>query len=175
MINSKRKGNKFERTVAKWMSDWTGYKFGRTPYSGANHQSRDLASDVMCTDERHAHRCKISVECKCYKDIKFEHILLGTKGSEVEKFWNQATNDALRSAKVPILIMRYNSMPSNEFFMAVGEDLAKEFIPFVKDTRYMVFNIGNELNLYIFMASAVLNKVSYKRVHKLAKTIVKNR
>lgn len=175
MVNSKRKGNKFERTVAKWMSDWTGYKFGRTPYSGANHQSRDLASDVMCTDERHAHRCKISVECKCYKDIKFEHILLGTKGSEVEKFWNQATNDALRSAKVPILIMRYNSMPSNEFFMAVGEDLAKEFIPFVKDTRYMVFNIGNKLNLYIFMASAVLNKVSYKRVHKLAKTIVKNR
>ena len=175
MVNSKRKGNKFERTVAKWMSDWTGYKFGRTPYSGANHQSRDLASDVMCTDERHAHRCKISVECKCYKDIKFEHILLGTKGSEVEKFWNQATNDAIRSAKVPILIMRYNSMPSNEFFMAVGEDLAKEFIPFVKDTRYMVFNIGKELNLYIFMASAVLNKVSYKRVHKLAKTIVKNR
>lgn len=175
MVNSKRKGNKFERTVAKWMSDWTGYKFGRTPYSGANHQSRDLASDVMCTDERHAHRCKISVECKCYKDIKFEHILLGTKGSEVEKFWNQATNDAIRSAKVPILIMRYNSMPSNEFFMAVGEDLAKEFIPFVKDTRYMVFNIGNELNLYIFMASSVLNKVSYKRVHKLAKTIVKNR
>ena len=67
MANSKKKGNRFELKVSKWFTEWTSFKFGRTPYSGANHQSRDLSSDIMCQDERHAHRCKISVECKNYK------------------------------------------------------------------------------------------------------------
>ena len=114
MANSKRKGNKFELKVSKWFTKWTSYKFGRTPYSGANHQSRDLASDIMCQDERHAHRCKISVECKNYKEIKFEHLLLGNKGCDILKFWEQASKDAKRANKVPILCMRYNSMPSEE-------------------------------------------------------------
>lgn len=174
MVNSKRKGSKFERDVAKWMSQWTGFEFGRTPYSGANHKSRDLSSDVMCTDERHAHRCKVSIECKCYKDIKFEHVLLGNKGSDIEKFWKQACDDALRAAKVPILIMRYNSMPKSEFFMAVGKELADYIMGKVVNDRYMVLNInGNKI--FIFMATSIIDKVSYKAVHKIAKTVVKNR
>lgn len=66
-MNSKKKGSRFELKVSKWFTEWTSFKFGRTPYSGANHQSRDLSSDIMCQDERHAHRCKISVECKTTK------------------------------------------------------------------------------------------------------------
>ena len=112
MANSKKKGSRFELRVSKWFTQWTSFKFGRTPYSGANHQSRDLSSDIMCQDERHAHRCKISVECKNYKEIKFEHILLGNKGCDILKFWEQASKDAKRANKVPILCMRYNSMPS---------------------------------------------------------------
>ena len=30
-INSRTKGNKFERDVAKWFQKWTGYEFGRVP------------------------------------------------------------------------------------------------------------------------------------------------
>ena len=106
-MNSKRKGNRFELAVSKWLTLWSGYKFQRTPYSGANHFNRELASDIMCADPKHQFRCKISVECKSYKDIKFEHILLGNKGSDINKFWAQASMDAKRAHKAPILCMRY--------------------------------------------------------------------
>lgn len=173
MTNSKKKGNRFERSVAKWFEQWTGYKFGRTPGSGSFHQNRDLTSDVNCIDERHAHRCKISIECKNYKEIKFEHVLLGNKNCDIIRFWDQATEDALRGKRVPILCMRYNSMPSNEFFFVVGKGLYQAFIN--KDmlsTPYMVISAQGR-NLYVFMASSVIKYVNYKDVHKQAKITLK--
>lgn len=176
MANSKKKGSRFELKVSKWFTRWTSYKFGRTPYSGANHQSRDLASDIMCQDERHAHRCKISVECKNYKEIKFEHTLLGNKGCDILKFWVQASKDAKRANKVPILCMRYNSMPSEEFFFVVGKKLSSVFYkPLFDKAPIMVIDVPKigEI-LYVFMASDILKNVSYKLVHKQAKLILKN-
>jgi hypothetical protein len=172
MANSKRKGNKFELKVSKWFTKWTSYKFGRTPYSGANHQSRDLASDIMCQDERHAHRCKISVECKNYKEIKFEHLLLGNKGCDILKFWEQASKDAKRANKVPILCMRYNSMPSEEFFFVVDYKLGSVIAQYITKSMYIQVP-GN--TLMVFMASDILKNVNYKLVHKQAKLILKNR
>lgn len=170
MANSKKKGNRFELRVSKWFTEWTGFKFGRTPYSGANHQSRDLSSDIMCQDERHAHRCKISVECKNYKDIKFEHVLLGNKSCDILKFWEQASKDAKRAKKVPILCMRYNSMPANEFFFVVDYKLGSIIAQYITKSMYIQVP-GN--TLMVFMASEVL-KVPYKMIHKQAKLIVKN-
>lgn len=174
MVNSKKKGSKFERTVAKWFESWTGYRFERNRAgSGAWHTNKDLTSDITCTDEKHAHRCKISIECKCYKDIKFEHMLLGNKNCDIIRFWDQATEDAKRGHKVPILCMRYNSMPSNEFFFVVGKGLYQALIN--KDmlsTPYMVISTSGR-NLYIFMASSVIKYVNYKDVHKQAKLTLK--
>lgn len=176
MANSKKKGSRFELKVSKWFTKWTSFKFGRTPYSGANHQSRDLSSDVMCQDERHAHRCKISVECKNYKEIKFEHILLGNKGCDILKFWEQASKDAKRANKVPILCMRYNSMPSEEFFFVVGKNLSSVFYkPLFDKVPIMVIDVPKiDEILYVFMASDILKNISYKLVHKQAKLILKN-
>lgn len=176
MANSKKKGSRFELKVSKWFTKWTSFKFGRTPYSGANHQSRDLSSDVMCQDERHAHRCKISVECKNYKEIKFEHILLGNKGCDILKFWEQASKDAKRANKVPILCMRYNSMPSEEFFFVVGKKLSSVFYkPLFDKAPIMVIDVPKiDESLYVFMASDILKNISYKLVHKQAKLILKN-
>lgn len=176
MANSKKKGSRFELKVSKWFTQWTSFKFGRTPYSGANHQSRDLSSDIMCQDERHAHRCKISVECKNYKEIKFEHILLGNKGCDILKFWEQASKDAKRANKVPILCMRYNSMPSEEFFFVVGKNLSSVFYkPLFDKAPIMVIEVPKiDEILYVFMASDILKNISYKLVHKQAKLILKN-
>ena len=70
-MNSKNKGNRFERKIAGFFTKWTGYKFERNRAgSGAWHSNKDSTSDLTCTDERHAHRCKISIECKNYKEIK---------------------------------------------------------------------------------------------------------
>lgn len=173
-INSKRKGNKFELAISKWLTQWTGFKFQRTPYSGANHFNRELASDIMCADPKHQFRCKISVECKSYKDIKFEHILLGNKGSEINKFWDQASRDAKRAGKAPILCMRYNAMPKNEFFFVISAEYA---LPFHKLMGYPYFsiNLGNDEGdvLLVFMASRVLSEVSYKELHKVIKENLK--
>lgn len=168
MANSKRKGNKFELKVSKWFTEFSGYKFQRVPYSGANHQNKDLASDIMCSDERHAHRCKISIECKSYQDIRFEHILLGNKRCKITQFWKQVSSDAQRAKKIPILVMRYNSMPSTEFFFIVDERLIK---PLTKKhlSHTMVITSPDTPTLYVFMASEVLKNVSYKDIHKEAK------
>lgn len=168
MANSKRKGSKFELKVSKWFTEFSGYKFQRVPYSGANHQNRDLASDIMCSDERHAHRCKISIECKSYQDIRFEHILLGNKGCKIVKFWKQASSDANRAKKIPILVMRYNSMPSTEFFFIIDKRLIK---PLTKKPleHTMVITSPDTPTLYVFMASEVLKNVNYKDIHKEAK------
>lgn len=173
-INSKRKGNKFELAISKWLTQWTGYKFQRTPYSGANHFNRELASDIMCADPKHQFRCKISVECKSYKDIKFEHILLGNKGSEINKFWAQASRDAKRAGKAPILCMRYNAMPKNEFFFVISAEYALPFYKLMSEPHFSI-TLGDDEGslLLVFMASKVLANVSYKELHKIIKERLK--
>ena len=173
-MNSKRKGNRFELAVSKWLTLWSGYKFQRTPYSGANHFNRELASDIMCADQKHQFRCKISVECKSYKDIKFEHILLGNKGSDINKFWAQASMDAKRANKAPILCMRYNAMPKGEFFFVISAQYAEAFWRILSEP-YFSITMGNDDGdvLLVFMASKVLNNVSYKELHKIIKETLK--
>lgn len=177
-MNSKRKGDKFERTIAKWFTEWSGYKFERNRAgSGAWHSNKDSTSDLTCTDEKHAHRCKISIECKNYKDIKFEHILLGNKNCDILKFWEQAYKDAKRSNRVPILCMRYNSMPKEEFFFVVGNALAQIIFayPPVMAYPFMTISTPNHGDLNIFMASAIFKTVPYKAIHKQAKFILRER
>lgn len=170
MANSKKKGNRFELKVAKWFTAWTQYKFGRTPGSGSFHQNRDLTSDISCIDEKHAHRCKISVECKSYKEINFEHVLLGNKHCDILKFWDQASRDAKRGNKIPILCMRYNSMPSEEFFFVVQPEIG-EILNEPID-RCMVLEYKGII-LYVFMASDIKNNIDYKLLHKQCKLLLK--
>lgn len=176
MVNSKNKGNKFEREVAKWFTKWSGYKFERNRDSGAWHSNKDSVSDITCTDEKHAHKCKISIECKSYKEIKFEHVLLGNKGCDILKFWQQASKDAQRANRVPILCMRYNSMPKGEFFFVVNKILARRIFAFPELMKYpfMTLSTPNDGDLNIFMASAIKETVPYNDVHKQAKYYLKH-
>ena len=75
-----------------------------------------------------------------------------------------------RKKKVPILCMRYNSMPANEFFFVVDYKLGSIIAQYITKSMYIQVP-GN--TLMVFMASEVL-KVPYKMIHKQAKLIVKN-
>lgn len=185
-MNSKRKGNKFERVVAKFFTDWSGFKFGRTPGSGSFHNNRDLGSDLICNDDKHKNKCCISIECKNYQDIRFEHVLLGNRGCKIFSFWEQASKDAQRTEKFPILCMRYNSMPRGEFFFVVSELIASSLLN-VQDlsnspiNKVMVITAPElmKLNpptvtLYIFMASDIKEKIDYQKFHKHLRKSVKN-
>lgn len=45
------------------------------------------------------------------------------KSCKIDSFWNQANRDAERAKKIPVLIMRYNSMPKDEAFFMVNEEV----------------------------------------------------
>lgn len=62
--NSRNKGSRFERTIAKAWESWTGYKFSRTPGSGGWAKAKDAMGDLVCTDEKHSRRFPFSIECK---------------------------------------------------------------------------------------------------------------
>lgn len=101
--NSRNKGSRFERTIAKAWESWTGYKFSRTPGSGGWAKAKDAMGDLVCTDEKHSRRFPFSIECKNYQDIKFEHILLGLKSCKIISFWEQATRMLNVQEKYPYL------------------------------------------------------------------------
>lgn len=166
-MNSKKKGNRFERVVAKFFTDWTSYSFGRSPQSGSFHNNRDLGSDLICNDDKHKNRCCISIECKNYQDIRFEHVLLGNKRCKILEFWKQADRDANRTKKLPILCMRYNSMPKGEFFFVVDSRVALYLITPETIKRGMsIYSPELDMPLYVFMASDIKEYVSYKKLHK---------
>ena len=172
MINSKNKGSRFERRIGAWFTEWTHYKFERNRLgSGAWHSNKDATSDITCTDPKHAHRCRLAIECKFYKDIKFEHTLLGTKGCDILKFWDQAVTDSKRARKYPILCMRYNSMPSNEFFFVTDDKLGNVIVTQYQGNYMTLYSSGR--HLYIFMASHILSDVSYKMLHKAVKFLLR--
>lgn len=165
MVQSKRKGNRFELKVSKWFTRWSGFKFERVPMSGAWHSNRDATSDITCVDPKHQYKCILSVECKSYKDIKFEHVLLGNKSCDILKFWDQAIKDASRSHKIPILCMRYNSMPREEFFFVISASHLVLAFSSLMSCNYLTLNIPGEV-LMVFKASDVINKTNYLEFHK---------
>lgn len=176
-VNSKNKGNRFEREICKVFKKWTGYEFSRVPASGGLRWKKadNITSDVICTDPKHAHRFQFSVECKNYKDLKFDHLLLEKKSCKIFQFWQQVTSDAKRANKLPMLIMKYNGMPKEEAFVVfhvdVGFLLLKEYSKQLKKP-YMTIKIKSGL-LYVFMLSDIVSNIDYKDMYKAIKHLNK--
>lgn len=172
--NSKSKGNRFERSVCKAFQNWSGYEFSRTPTSGGLRWKKadNISSDVVCSDPRHAKRFSLSVECKSYQDIKFEHLLLGTKSCKINSFWTQANRDAERAKKIPILIMRYNSMPKGEAFFMVN----KEVDSFLKNQSPEISRMEistPKIHVFVYMFKEVQRLVNYVDLHKYVRKLLK--
>ncbi len=116
-INSRKKGSKNERRVAALFSEWTGKKFARTPSSGGlNWKNTHVAGDIVCTEE--GHFFPFSVETKNHREINFEHLLL-LDNPKIGEFWAQAKRDSEKARKIPLLLMRYDNMPRDIYFLAL--------------------------------------------------------
>ena len=118
-VNSKRKGSKNERAIAKQFADWTGMEFSRTPSSGGLRWKRqdDTVGDIVCTDKKKQY-FRFCVEAKFHEDINFNS-LIGTNKSDIIKFWGQSQEEAQRSGKIPLLFMRYNLMKKGVHFLGM--------------------------------------------------------
>lgn len=113
-INSKLKGNRNELKVAKLLTAWIGKKFNRTPGSGGLRWIEDqrIAGDVVAPAGFDFPFC---IEVKAYKDVEFKTML--RDNSKIYTFFSQAEKDALRVTKTPLLFVRRNGMPANEFIV----------------------------------------------------------
>jgi hypothetical protein len=110
-VNSKVKGNRNEVAVAKALSKWTGVEFRRTPASGAIHVPLDwLCGDVFCADKDFDF--PFSVETKHYKKIT---------PNMLDRFWEQAHQDAMRIAKYPMLIYREDGMSAGTWVVVLND------------------------------------------------------
>lgn len=183
-VNSKQKGGRFERVICKFFTTWTGYEFNRVPASGGLRwkNADNITSDVACTDSKHSRKFNFSIECKSYKELKFEHILLEKKSCKILSFWEQARKDAERAGKLPMLIMKYNGMPKGEAFVLVGYDTYTKCIQ-PQRVKMDKCQWGIHLNpkegispanaFYIFLLSD-LQKLDYAEIHKAATQLRKD-
>lgn len=71
MVNSQRKGKRFEREVAKKLSEFYGLPFRRVPMSGGfgtmGATRREFRGDIYCDSPKCGIWQKIVVECKVTK------------------------------------------------------------------------------------------------------------
>lgn len=173
-VNSKQKGGRFERSICKWFTQWTGYEFNRVPASGGLRwkNAENITSDVACTDAKHSRQFRFSVECKSYKDLNFEHILLQKKACKITGFWKQATDDAKRAGKLPLLIMKYNGMSKGEAFVMISHQVYEKCIEsdLIHEKPHMMIDIPKGDSLVVMMLSD-LKRVPYKTFHSNAKLI----
>lgn len=172
--NSRNKGSRFERVIAKAFEAWTGYKFSRTPGSGGWAKAKDAMGDLVCTDEKHSRRFPLSIECKNYQDIKFEHLLLGNKTCKIHDFWEQATKDANRAKKLPVLIMRYNSMPKGEAFFVIGFNTGLDLYIKVNYPNLINMTIQTDsIKISVYMFKEIQKEVDYQPLYKYAHKLLK--
>lgn len=182
-INSKKKGNRFERAVCKWFKSWTGYEFSRVPASGGLRWKKadNITSDVICTDDKHARKFCFSIECKNYEDIRFEHVLLELKTCKILSFWQQAKEDAKRGGKLPLLVMKYNGMPKGEAFVVINRDTYEKCIKpqnkVCKKPRlaFLMDPKKPEESVFYVMMFSDIKKMDYAEFHKAARTLLKSK
>lgn len=174
VINSKNKGNRGEREVAKFMKEWTGYEFTRVPQSGGlRWKSREnIAGDIICSDPKHERHCKLSIEVKFPKEVAFEHLLLPTTGKSTDKvnhYWRQCSSDAKSVNRVPILFIHRNGMKKGTFFVVLNGSLFCRMTPV--QSICFEYGIMNYLNGHTSEQLTIINsedlkKFDYKKLHK---------
>lgn len=171
-MNSKKKGNKNERELAKWWKDWTGIEFSRVPSSGGLRWKKtdNITSDIICTDPHKSRNFKFNIETKFYKDINFEHLILkdNPKNIKIWEFWNQAKDDGKKANRIPILFMRYNSMPRSTWFVVVELRILNIVLKLLGKgvLEHTYFVVESPVDRVGIISSNMLNKVNYRKLHK---------
>jgi Holliday junction resolvase len=174
-INSRQKGSKNEREVCKLMANWTGYEFARTPSSGGLRWGRtDTIGDIVCTDKKHSRYFRLAMECKFYKDIKFEHLINGNKNSDILKFWDQALADSIRGEKIPVLTMRYNGMKKDLHYVVLDYEFYCRINQHISNEHGVLEYQRGDYRLAILNSNDFFSS-NYKTIHQLAKVHLKSK
>ena len=127
-INSKAKGNVFELTIAKALSNaLKPLQFVRSPGSGARvggvnferfgslygaDSLNIFVGDVVCTNESEVGLTfRVNVECKSYKESDSFTSLISGK-SKIFEWMIESEIDAAKTNKVAVVIFKFNRTPT---------------------------------------------------------------
>ena len=107
-LNSKSKGSRIEREIAKKLTERFKKDFIRTPMSGAYYTlnpgqlTENLSGDIITPEN-----FKYSIEIKGRKEITFHKVLNGA----FDEFIEQCEKDAFSVNKLPLIIVKLNNYP----------------------------------------------------------------
>ena len=150
MIQSKKKGNAFERQICEILRNRFNTSFSRVPTSGAiataqKEELSDEAKEMLSGDIIVPKNFKFSVECKSRKAFSLWELLGDAKEIEWIEWFEQAAIDANRAKKEPLLIMKYNN---RKILAAIDKKFANE-----------IKNIHINYIIYDGMIVCLLNKL----------------
>ena len=179
MTNSRTKGSRNERGVAKLMQDWSGYEFARTPQSGGLHWKKShTTGDIVCIDDKHGFRFAFSIECKFHADLDLLHLIddtIGKKSNKILFFWEQCLRDATTSKKVPLLFMRRNGMKKDMHFVVIStyffQIWLKEIEPW-DNSNGLLHYFDGAIDITI-LNSEDLFKTHYSAFHRAGRRLMK--
>lgn len=176
-INSRKKGAKNEREIAKTLELWSGKKFAKTPASGGlNWKTSNVAGDVVCVTE--GHYFPFCIEGKSYLKIDFSHLLTpGIKNVDILGFWEQAKRDATKANKIPILLIRYNGLPKHFWFLAIEESYYIQLPATERNliTTKLTYSDETTNTKLVITRSTEFFKTNYKEIKAHAKKFIKKR
>lgn len=161
-INSRKKGARGEKSAIKVLKHWTTKDFARVPSSGGLRWHNAMSTgDVICINE--GHYFPFSIEVKFHEKIEFNHLLYIEK-PEIKNFWGQCVRDAERVNKCPMLMMRYDRLPADLFFIAIPRKVYHKIIKPHLDKDDMVLVVPN-YDIAI-ITSWGLVKTPYKQIRE---------
>lgn len=165
-VNSRNKGSKNERALAKILSEWTGMEFAKVPASGGLHWHNPMmvTGDVIPTSPQDIVDFPFSVETKFYYEVSFQDLIL-PNNSDILKWWAQALRDAKASKKAAILFFRYNRLPKGFFFVTIS------YANFIRIKKYIIFANGylNYMNKFVMISSLDFLAIDYDKIEFMIK------
>lgn len=173
MANSRQKGNKAERKAAQLFKTWTKRDFARTPSSGGlQWKTTNSKGDIVCTKE--GHYFPFCIEVKNYKFINFNELILpDKKNKDLLIFWAQAKRDAEKAKKIPLLLFRYNGLPSEFFFIIIPCAFYRKIRAHIESTTNCFKFYADAENLMIVHPNILFN-TNYNLIHDIAKKYLKH-
>lgn len=140
-VNSKNKGNTFERKISNLLSarfaDHLGLESGfrrnidSGSFFGASNQKRietHLTEGACFGDIMTPESFKFAIECKHYKTAPSYAAMVKGEYKQLDEWIGQARQDAENASKAMLVIMKFNNVPE----CAVVEGLDAEAVMFYK-------------------------------------------
>lgn len=170
-VKGKAKGSDFERYVCRRLTWWiTGSEkpeiFWRSVASGAKSTREvkfNISGDIMALKEAGmwlSESC--SIECKTYKSYRLADLLFPRFSPE--DWWRQATEDASRTGKRPMLIFKQLRFP---VLIALEDFLDYNRVMDPKSLHSLTYKIGEESQMRMFLFEEWLKAVSPEHFKQL--------